>query len=299
MTRSYRSSRQDIRRLNLYITQPAYVGSPLTNMSRSSHPRATSADGEVFNDPLPATPCRSQAPSQPSRVGSHPPAHVEEVQDGLPVDDRETNEPQQTASPEPVPLNMASAIVDLTQFLKSGKSSKHAKAKEPDTFYGTDTAKLRPFLMQCNLNFADRPYEFQEDHHKVLYAISYLRGIAQTWFEPGLAELREDDPPAWYNDYDEFVQELKMNFGPHDAVGEAEANIAKLRMKDSAKIATYIVEFNSLSSLVDWGEGALRHRFYDGLPSRLKDDICRGDGKPSSLAGMRRKAQQCDARYWE
>ena len=59
------------------------------------------------------------------------------------------------------------------------------------------------------------------------------------------------------------------------------------------------MEFNSLASTLRWGDAALRHRFYEGLPARLKDEICRGDGKPATLAGMRTKAQQCDAHYWE
>jgi hypothetical protein len=151
--------------------------------------------------------------------------------------------------------------------------------------------------MQCNLNFADRPEEFQTGNHKVVFALSFLRGIAQSWFEPGLDVL--DLAPAWYNDWDVFVGELRTNFGPHDAVGDAENAIGRLRMKDSARITSYIVEFNSLAILLSWGDAALRHRFYEGLPPRLKDDVSRGDGKPATLAAMRVKAQQCDARYWE
>ena len=35
------------------------------------------------------------------------------------------------------------------------------------------------------------------------------------------------------------------------------------------------------------------------LPSHLKDDVSRGDGKPKDLLGMRRKAQNSNTRYWE
>jgi hypothetical protein len=152
--------------------------------------------------------------------------------------------------------------------------------------------------MQCHLNFSDRPEAFTTGNHKVMFALSFLRGIAQSWFEPGLANLA-DYTPDWYNNWEKFVGELKINFGPYDAIGDAEAAISRLRMKDSARITNYIVEFNTLAVTLQWGDAALRHRFYEGLPARLKDEICRGDGKPNTLAGMRTKAQQCDARYWE
>ena len=43
----------------------------------------------------------------------------------------------------------------------------------------------------------------------------------------------------------------------------------------------------------------MQYRFYEGLPARLKDEICRGDGKPNTLSELRKKAQNIDARHWE
>jgi len=70
-------------------------------------------------------------------------------------------------------------------------------------------------------------------------------------------------------------------------------------MKDSQHISEYLVRFNSLAVRCSWGESALRHRFYDGLPSHLKDDVSRGEGKPKDLLGMHWKAQNSDTCYWE
>jgi len=70
-------------------------------------------------------------------------------------------------------------------------------------------------------------------------------------------------------------------------------------MKDSQCISEYLVWFNSLAVRCSWGESPLRHRFYDGLPSHLKDDVSCGDGKPKDLLGMHWKAQNSDAHYWE
>ncbi|KAG6325712.1 hypothetical protein ID866_13377 [Astraeus odoratus] len=70
-------------------------------------------------------------------------------------------------------------------------------------------------------------------------------------------------------------------------------------MKDGSRINKYIVEFNHLATQVcGYGEGALRHMFYNGLPDRIKDEIARV-GKPPRLVDLRTMAQGIDARYWE
>ena len=123
-------------------------------------------------------------------------------------------------------------------------------------------------------------------------------GVALEWFKPGLSGLTEE-PPTWLEDWNAFVEELQTNFGPYDESGDVESELVNLRMKDSQHISKYLVRFNSLAVRCSWGESALRHRFYDGLSSRLKDDVSRGDGKPKDLLGMHRKAQNSNARYWE
>ena len=72
-----------------------------------------------------------------------------------------------------------------------------------------------------------------------------------------------------------------------------------LKIRDNQCISEYIVKFNSLQTRLDWGDSTLQHWFYLGLPARLKDKICRDNGKPSTLQAMSLKAQHIDACYWE
>ena len=139
---------------------------------------------------------------------------------------------------------------------------------------------------------------FQDEARHITFAISYLLDVALEWFEPGLSGLTEE-PPTCLEDWDAFFKELQTNFGPYDKSGDVESELVNLQMKDSQRISKYLVRFNSLAVRCSWGEFALRHRFYDGLPSRLKDDVSCGDGKPKDLLGMRRKAQNSNTRYWE
>ena len=154
--------------------------------------------------------------------------------------------------------------------------------------------------MQCELNFQDRPKAFTSDRAKVTFVQSYLKGIALEWFEPDL--LNSGNPracPIWMDNYQQFVQELQSNFGLHNPVRDVEHQLDNLSMKDRQKINKYVVEFNRLTGQVrGWGDGALRHVFYSGLPDRIKDEISRV-GKPRTLNGYRTLAQTIDARYWE
>ena len=115
--------------------------------------------------------------------------------------------------------NLTEAITMLANNLSSLKKSlPQTKVQEPDPFSGSDSCKLQPFLIQCNLNFRDHPDTFSSDSVKVTYILSYLKGTTLDWFEPTLSL---DINPTWIDDYPEFVSKLKNNFGSHDPIGKA------------------------------------------------------------------------------
>jgi hypothetical protein len=171
-----------------------------------------------------------------------------------------------------------------------------AKVREPEPFNGTDSRKLRQFLLLCELNFRDRPDAFLEDAVKINYILSYLTGLALDFFKPYIVQGR--DELVWLNDYELFIEKLQENFGPHDPEAAAENELESLRMKDNQRISSYIVEFQRLAVHVQWGDSALRFQFYKGLPARIKDEISH-IGKPTSLERLKRLSLSIDARYWE
>ena len=188
---------------------------------------------------------------------------------------------------------VASATVDCDS---SGKT----KVREPNTFDGSNPRKLRTFLVLCELNFQNCPKAFATDHAKVTYTQSYLRGMALEWFEPDLLNASNPNAhPIWMDSYHQFVSELKANFSLHDPVRDAEHQLDNLSMKEGQKINKYIIEFNRLAGQVhSYGDGALCHTFYSGLPDHIKDEIfC--IGKPCTLNGFRTLTQTINARYWE
>jgi hypothetical protein len=78
------------------------------------------------------------------------------------------------------------------------------------------------------LNFQDQPDAFSSGSAEVTYTLSYLKGTVLEWFEPTLLEANLIDNPTWLSDYEEFVSELKVNFGPYNPGGEAETKLENL-----------------------------------------------------------------------
>jgi len=196
--------------------------------------------------------------------------------------------------------NLSIAIDRLARSSHSSESSSCTKVREPDTFDGTNPKKLRKFLVQCELNFQDKPKAFCTDRTKVTFTQSYLKGMALKWFEPDL--LGAGDPHnhlIWMTNWEEFIIELQTTFGPHNPLADAEHQLDHLRMKENHRANRYVVDFNRITSQIwGYGDGALRHHFYTGLPDRIKDEIsC--IGKPCTLNGLHILTQEMNARYWE
>jgi hypothetical protein len=175
-----------------------------------------------------------------------------------------------------------------------------SKVKEPESFSGSDPHKLQTFLFQCQVNFEDRPRSFPNGHKKVLYMLSYMTGDALAWFEPHLINPTTNLVPAWFHNYDLFVQELSLNFGPFQPIAEAESNLENLRMRDGDRIQRFLVLFNRNAIQCQWGERALAYTFYKALPDRIQDALHRlPSGRPTTLSELRLRSMEIDARYWE
>ncbi|KAG6327684.1 hypothetical protein ID866_11405 [Astraeus odoratus] len=151
-----------------------------------------------------------------------------------------TSEPSIKDNPILALMNAITHLSNTTRHRPEDSGTACTKVHEPNTFDGTDLKKLHEFLIQCELNFHDRPQAFCSDAQKVGFALSFLKGITLAWFEPDLLDAIPGADPAWANDYSEFVIELTTNFGPHDPVGDAEHQLNNLLMKDSSHINKYI-----------------------------------------------------------
>jgi hypothetical protein len=191
--------------------------------------------------------------------------------------------------------SLAEAITLMTKELKGRDPQKSKiKAKEPDTFDGSDPKKLSNFILLNSLYFRSNP-AYSDDEAKVTFALSYLRGTALEYFEPALLA---DRTPDWLGDWSVFTKTLRTQFGPIDPTADAEDSLDNLKMRDNQRILKYNVDFNRLAIQTGWSESVLRHRYYSGLAERIKD-IMGQQGKPSTLDEMKTLAHAIDSRHWE
>jgi hypothetical protein len=147
---------------------------------------------------------------------------------------------------------------------------------------------------------AIRSGDFSDDEVRVTFALSYLKGSPQDWFQSEISHLASEGGklPDWFTDYATFLDELKRLFGPRDPITDAMNSLENLRYRDSGKATRYTIDFNRHARKTGWNEQALLRQFYKGLPDRLKDEIARL-GKPSGLKALQDMVATLDQRYWE
>jgi hypothetical protein len=172
--------------------------------------------------------------------------------------------------------------------------------KDPERFSGSSAAKLRAFLVSCELVFESMPQTYREPATRIAFAVSYFTDGALKWAEPYFTARTQNRPlPDFLLDWGEFRAELISCFGEPRTEQHAETNLDTLAMKDSNKIRDYIITFNSFARDTSWNGAALGHRFYVGLPHRIKDKLVDGvGGRPTELNELRIRAQEIDDLHW-
>ena len=175
------------------------------------------------------------------------------------------------------------------------------KLNPPPEFTGKDRSKLLDFLSQCKLHFLATPLSFATQVSRVVFAGSYLRGPAGTWFTH-FTSLQI--PPAWLNDWPLFQTELQLMFGEVDPIRRSEDAIKRLRMAEpSGRAVDYMIEFQVHEyRLRNYGydDAALTRMFYDGLNNRLVHALgMLPEGRPTTLEALQQRVIQLDQNYWE
>ena len=130
------------------------------------------------------------------------------------------------------------------------------KVNSPEEFDGCSPRKLKSFLISCNHAFHVDPDTFRPHDKCVSYALSYLHGSAQRHFDMQLKDEEDANfvPPDWLHDWTHFVKELRDMFRDPNAEATAEVDLDGLRMRTNQKFADFLIEFNMLSSQVNWGD---------------------------------------------
>ena len=201
-------------------------------------------------------------------------------------------------------LSLAESLALLSSELcalsTAPKSKRAARPQVPDVFDGACPAQLDTFIFQSSLYLAACADDFSDDESRVSFLVSYLTDTPLDWFQTELNDAVSHGGtfPPWFSSLPKFFAELRRIFGPRNAVDDAMTVLESLEYSDTQQALGYTLEFNSHSRRTGWNEQALSHRYYKGLPDRLKDEITRY-GKPGRLADLQNLVAVLDQRYWE
>ena len=166
---------------------------------------------------------------------------------------------------------------------------KPLKINTPEPFNGS-RGKLQAFFSQIELFFEFNVDRFPTDEHKVLFANTYLRGLAFKWFNSFLTDFLNNEPDKRDNDtieatqnYLNFKNKLRQVFGNFDEEHLAERMMQSLRQTGSA--ADYASKFQQLAAQSQWRAVPLVAQFYKELKDRVKDDVAQVN-RPSQYQSM-------------
>ena len=160
-------------------------------------------------------------------------------------------------------------------------------------FNGKDAAKLPVFISQCVQHFLAKPNRYQTDRARVLFATSFLRDNASSWWMPKLTQ-----PSPIIDNWQDFVNELYTMFGNKHLQSSAQNTLLNLKMKENALVSDYLVKFNSQAPYTGWNSTALAGAFYRGLPDRIKNGF-QYIQRPQDFDLLKDIALDFDQRYWE
>lgn len=216
------------------------------------------------------------------------------------------------ANTQPPQLTMQQLIATIQglegriEQLQAGQAEPRArkvKIRNPDTFDGS-RQKLQGFVSQLERYIRIYDDQFADEEDKVLFASTYLRGIAERWFEPYLNEHlhkkkgeRSQTTRDMFEDYNEFIRHLKRAFSDVDEVRQATQKIMSIQQRTS--VADYTSIFRQAAAFLEgWSDQAQRDHYYKGLKTNIKDAMV-FHPYPETLDDVIELARRLDDRFWE
>ncbi|MBW0465293.1 hypothetical protein O181_005008 [Austropuccinia psidii MF-1] len=161
--------------------------------------------------------------------------------------------------------------------------------------------KIMANLQAASSSEALRPPAFKTPSMKAPECFDGLNPSRNAkWIEHYLSNLNNQDPGYLHNSWNLLESQLFALLVDPNEVRKAEEELDALRMKGGRNDSLYIADFRSLVSRIgDWGERALIHHFWKGLPSRIWDQLASLPSRIYSLQDLMDITLELDTRYHE
>ncbi|KAL0192566.1 hypothetical protein M9458_010862, partial [Cirrhinus mrigala] len=158
----------------------------------------------------------------------------------------------------------------------------------PDKWDGSG-GRCDVFLTNLSLLFEFQPARYPSDRSRIALLISLLTGQAAEW---AAAVLKADGIAAY--SYPEFTTQLRAAFQHPESEVEVDSRLYHLRQGERS-VSQCTTDFRTLAVQTQWSDAALRTAFYEGLSTRLKDELAVRE-LPATLEGMIQLALRVDQR---
>jgi len=165
------------------------------------------------------------------------------------------------------------------------------KIEDPELYYG-ERAKLRAFLVQCELKYNCESHRFANDSEKVHYANSRCRGAAWKWIQPSIT-----DGQSSFKTWKEFKTAIHRAFGEIEAKEIAKVKFNKIE-QGARSTALYWAEFQNIIANLDYNDSAYIDKFDAGLPERTQTQLAMLPVKPGTITEYANKAIEIDNKLY-
>jgi Retrotransposon gag protein/Zinc knuckle len=172
-----------------------------------------------------------------------------------------------------------------------GERVSRPKIEDPELYFG-ERAKLRAFLVQCELKFNCERHKFVEEVEKVHYASSRCRGAAWKWIEPSISK-----GISTYKSWEEFKTAIHRAFGEIDAKEIAKVKFNKIE-QGNRSTALFWAEFQNIIADLDYNDSAYIDKFDGGLPERTQTQLAMLPTRPTTITEYANKAIEIDNRLY-
>ena len=132
----------------------------------------------------------------------------------------------------------------------------------------------------------------------MLYASSYLKGVAYSWFKPLLLQyVEKKSVPVEFTTWKAYSDSLTRMYGDPNLVKAKTRELKALRQTSS--VSAYVSEFRRIASYLEWNDSPLVEEFYTGLMGNVKDLLVNENPQPAGLEQLISASLRCDSRIIE
>ena len=166
---------------------------------------------------------------------------------------------------------------------KPPSTARLIKPASPNEF-SDERTKGCSFLNSCELYLNLAPHQFEDEHSKVMWAMSFMKGGCAARFVDRQMRSYQSVGSLPYESWGNFVTEFTSDFCPKNEVQTSRTELETSRYyQGSRTVDEYVDDFREIVDRAHYFEGShIVLKFRQGLNPKIQDHVaCLTSGRPS------------------